>query len=186
VFGAGSPTLSIRVPEENLLDGSGWDAIRQYLLKHFRALQRALTTDAVAPHVMATLHNVSRITGNLIRLGAAAPPEPPLTRSEGMAVLIEQIELRDLIDTVRALLLRLVVGSDAHKQVESWLMSFEHAALDAHPTIRSLPPRGSDIPADLELGFAPKRLLEVRPQLVRAAVDLLRLLTSPRPGAGAG
>lgn len=183
VFEASTPTLSIRIPEANLLDGSGWKAIRRYLLQHFRALQRALTVDAVAPHVMATLHKVSRITGNLIRLGAVAPPEPPLTRSEGMTILIEQIELRDLLDTVRALLLRLVVGSDLHKQVESWLMSFENAALGAHPTIRSLPPSGSDIPADLELGFAPKRLLEVRPQLVRAAVDLLRLLTSPRLGS---
>ncbi|MGH8474542.1 MAG: DUF4365 domain-containing protein [Methylococcales bacterium] len=184
VFGTDTPKVSIRIPEKNRLDGSGWNAIRTYLLQHFRALQRALTTDTVAPHVMATLHNISRITGNLIRLGATAPPEPPLTRSEGMAILIEQIELRDLMDTVRALLERLAVSSDAHKQVAFWLKSFEHTALDAHPTIRLLPPRGSDIPADLELGFAPKRLLEIRPQLVRAAVDLLRLLTSPRPGSG--
>ncbi|MGH2373534.1 MAG: hypothetical protein ACRDIC_08675, partial [bacterium] len=82
--------------EKNRLDGSGWNAIRTYLFQHFRALQRALTTDAVAPHIMATLHNISRITGNLIRLGATAPPEPPLTQSEGMAILIEQIELPDL------------------------------------------------------------------------------------------
>ena len=81
-------------------------------------------------------------------------------------------------------------GSDACKQIAFWLKSFEQAALDAHPTIRAIPPRGSDIPADLQLGFAPKRLLEVRPRLVLAAVDLLRLLTSPRPTttseAGAG
>ncbi|MDE3244273.1 MAG: DUF4365 domain-containing protein [Nitrospirota bacterium] len=181
VFGTDAHKVTIRIPEENRLNDSGWNTIRTDLLQHFRALQRALTSGTVAPHVMATLHNISRITGNLIRLGATAPPEPPLTRSEGMAILIEQIELRDLIHAVRTLLQRLTESSDAYKQIAFWLNSFEQTALDAHPTIRSLPPRGSDIPADLELGFAPKRLLEVRPRLVLAAVDLLRLLTSPRP-----
>ncbi len=190
VFGTAADTVTIRIPEKNQLNDAGWKAIRADLLQHFRAIQRALTSDTVAPHVMVTLHNIARITGNLIRLGATAPPDPPLTESEGMAILIEQIELRDLIDTVRTLLQRLPDGSDACKQIAFWLKSFEQAALDAYPTIRAIPPRGSDIPADLELGFAPKRLLEVRPRLVLAAVDLLRLLTSPRPTssseAGAG
>jgi len=184
VYGTDNPTVVIRIPETNRLDDSGWKAIRADLLRHFRALHRALTADAVAPHVMATLHNISRIAGNLIRLGGTAPPKPPLTQREGMSILIEQIELRDLIDTVRSLLHRLASSSDVHKQVEFWLKSFEQTALEAHPTIRSLPPSGNDIPGDLELGFAPGRLLEVRPQLVRAAVDLLTLLTSPRPVSG--
>ena len=98
-----------------------------------------------------------------------------------MALLMEQMELRDLIDTVRTLLQRLPDGPDAHKQIAFWLKSFEEPALGAHPTIRALPPPGSDIPADFELAFAPRRLLKVRPRLVLAAVDLLRLLTSPRP-----
>ncbi len=181
VFGTDAATVTVRIPEKNRLNDEGWKAIRTKLYQHFRTLQRALTADTVAPHVMVALYSISRIAGNLIRLGATAPPEPPLTQSEGMGILIEQMELRDLIQTVRTLLQRLPDGSDAHKQIAFWLRSFEQTALVAHPTIQALPPRGSDIPADLELGFAPKRLLEVRPRLVLAAVDLLRLLTSPRP-----
>lgn len=181
VFGTDADTVTVRIPEKNQLNDAGWKAIRTDLLQHFRGLQRALTSDRVAPHVMATLYNIARITSNLIRLGATAPPNPPLTQSEGMAIIIEQIELRDLIDTVRTLLQRLPDNSDAAKQIAFWLNSFEQTALDAHPTIRALPPRGTGIPVDLEFGFAPKRLLEVRPRLILAAVDLLRLLTSPRP-----
>ncbi len=181
VFGPDAGTLTVRIPERNQLNDAGWNSIRTDLRQHFRALQRALTADAVAPRVMRVLYSVARITGNLIRLGATAPPEPPLTQSEGMALLIEQLELRDLIHTVRALLSRLSGSADVHKQIAFWLASFEETAYEAHPTIKALPPRGTNVPADFEIGFAPKRLLEVRPRLVLAAVDLLRLLTSPQP-----
>lgn len=184
VFGIDAATVTVRIPKKNPLNDEGWKAIRADLLQHFGALQRALTADAVAPHIMATLHGIARIAGNLMRLGATTPPEPPLTQREGMSILIEQMELRDLIHTVRTLLQRLPNGSDAYKQIEFWLRSFEQTALDAHPTIAVLPPPGSKIPAGLEFGFAPKRLPEVRPRLVLAAVDLLRLLTSPRPTPG--
>ncbi len=181
LFSTDADTLTVRIPEKNQLNDAGWNSIRTRLNQHFRALQRALMTDAVAPRVIRVLHNVARITGNLIRLGATAPPEPPFTQSERMSILIEQLELRDLIHTVHILLLRMPASSDAHKQIAFWLKSYEEAAYEVHPTIRVLPPRGSDIPADFEIGFAPKRLLEVRPRLVLAAVDLLRLLTSPGP-----
>ncbi len=181
LFAVEAETMTIRIPQTNQLNDAGWKSIRTDLLRHFRALQRALSTDAVAPHLLATVYNVARIVGNLIRLGSSAPPTPPLTQSEGMALLIEQVELRDLIDTVRSLLRRVSASSDAHKQIEFWLTSFEEVADAAHPSLRALPPRGQDIPADLQLAVAPKRLSEARPRLVLAAVDLIRLLTSRQP-----
>lgn len=173
--------LTITVPKKNRLDHSGWQAIRADLFRHFRSLQRALTTDSVAPEIISAMHCITRVTGNLIRLGATAPPEPPLTEAEGIAILIEQLELRDAIHTVRILLARLPKESDVHSQVDFWLKSFEATAYEVHPTVRTLPPQGSTIPPDFELGFAPKRLLELRPSLVRATVDLLMLMTSPGP-----
>jgi hypothetical protein len=181
LFGVETETMTIRIPETNQLNDAGWESIRRDLLRHFKALQRALSTDSVAPYLLATVYNVARIVGNLIRLGSSAPPEPPLTQSEGMSLLIEQLELRDLIDAVRSLMRRVADGSDAYKQIGFWLTSFEKVAGDAHPSLRALPPKGHDIPGDFQLAVAPKKLLEVRPGLVLAAVDLIRLLTSPRP-----
>ncbi|HSX77409.1 MAG TPA: hypothetical protein VLQ80_02380, partial [Candidatus Saccharimonadia bacterium] len=135
------------------------------------------------PYLLATVYNVARIVGNLIRLGSSAPPEPPLTQNEGIALLIEQMELRDLIHSVRSLLRRVADGSDANKQLGFWLTSFEKIADAAHSSLRALPPRGNDIPLDFQLAFAPKQLLEARPRLVLAAVDLIRLLTTPLPNA---
>ena len=185
VFGR-AKTLTIKIPENNRLDSDGWAAVRNDLRRHFRALQRALTTDAVAPRVMLALSNIARITSNLIRIGTAAPPDPPLTKSERISILIEQMELRDLIATVRALLARLSDSSDAHKQLEFWLRSFEAMVLEGHPTLHALPPHGEPIPASHELGFAPKRLVELRPRFILSAVDLMRLLTSPHPHSTSG
>jgi hypothetical protein len=181
LFEVGSKTMTIRIPQINQLNDAGWRSIRTNLYKHFRALQRALSTDAVAPYILATVHNIARIIGNLIRLGSSAPPEPPLTQSEGIAILIEQSELRDLIQSVRLLLRRVADGSDANKQIGFWLRSFEEIADAAHPSLQALPPKDQSIPLDFQLAFAPKQLLEARPRLVLAAVDLIRLLTSPQP-----
>ncbi|MHB1592009.1 MAG: DUF4365 domain-containing protein [Sulfuricella sp.] len=183
LFGVDTKTMTIRIPQANKLNDAGWQSVRTDLYRHFRAIQRALSTDAVAPYLLATVYNVARIVGNLIRLGSSAPPEPPLTQSEGIALLIEQVELRDLIHSVQSLLRRIADGSDANKQVEFWLTSFENIADAAYPSLRKLPPQGHSIPADFQLAFAPKKVLEARPRLVLAAVDLIRLLTSPQPYA---
>lgn len=181
LFAVEAETMTIRIPQANQLNDAGWKSIRTDLLRHFRALQRALSTDAVAPHLLATVYNVSRIVGNLIRIGSSAPPAPPLTQREGMTLLIEQIELRDLIDTVRSLLLRVNATSNAHKQIGFLLASFEEVAEAAHPSLRALPPRGRNIPADLQLAFDVKKIPEARPRLILTAVDLIRLLTSRQP-----
>jgi hypothetical protein len=171
-------TVTIRIPQANELIEAGWASIRNDLFRHFGAIQRALSTDAVAPHVLGTVHSIARITGNLIRLASRAPPELPLTKDEGLTLLIEQIELRDLIQAVRTLIDRLVEGSDGHKQISFWLKSFEETATSGHRSLRALPPKGRDIPPEFELAFAPTLILEARPQLILAAVDLVRLLTS--------
>ena len=181
LFGDKGQTITIRIPQGNLIDENGWNSIRADLFQHFKGLQRALSTDAIAPHLIRTVYSIARIVGNLIRLGSSAPPKPPLTKNEGMALLIEQMEVRDLIDAVRSLLNHVADGSDAHKQISFWLTSFEEVARAAHPSLSALPARGHDIPADLELAVAPKLLLEARPRLILTAVDLIRLLTSPQP-----
>jgi hypothetical protein len=151
-------TITLHIPERNRLDAAGWSSIRSDLLDHYKALYRALNGDAVAAHVLATIHNVSRSVGNLIRIGRSAPPDPPFTRNEGLALLIEQMELRDLILSVRSVLDCLVDGSDAHRTIAFWLTSFEQMATDGHPSLPALPPPGNDIPVEWKMVVAPDRL----------------------------
>ncbi len=173
--------LTVRIPQSNALDETCWSSIRRDISEHFRALQRALTNDQIVLPLLGAVNNIARIVGNLMRLAAHSIPKPPLTKNEGMTMFIEQIELRDLIHTVRTVLSKIDNRSEPHKQLTFWLTSFEETATAAFPKLQDLPPKGEDIPADTELAFSPRRLLEARPRLVLAAVDLLGLLTSTRP-----
>ena len=175
--------MTIRIPQTNQLNDAGsrsqsartFSGISRHFSEHFRRTPWHLTFG----------YRLQRCQNRreLIRLGSSAPPEPPLTQREGITLLIEQVELRDLIHSVRSLLRRVADRSDAHKQIGFWLTSFEKVADAAHPSLRVLPAQGRDIPADFQLAVAPKQLLEARPRLVLAAVDLIRLLTSPQPHA---
>jgi hypothetical protein len=106
------------------------------------------------------------------------------TQKEGISLLIEQIELRDMMAVVRSLLQRIATGSDAHKQIALWLKSVEATAVAAHPSLRTFP-EGNQIPADFELAVVPGLLAEARQQMVLAAVDFIKLLTSSQPPHGA-
>jgi hypothetical protein len=173
-------TLTVRIPQTNRLDESGWASIRRDLSAHFKALHQALSNDEILMPLLKAVNNLARIAGNLMRIGASSVPTPPLTKSEGITILIEQIELRDLIDTVRDLLARIDSRSEPHKQITFWLSSFETTATAAYPRLNSLPPKGHDIPAGLELALSPNKLLDARPKLVLAAVDLLSGLAPRR------
>lgn len=179
LFGPKTKTLTLRIPQKNQLDNAGWHSIRTDLQNHVEALQRAVFSDTVSCRLLAAINNITRITGNLLRIGANGLSEFPLTSEEEMTLIIEQVELRDLIWTVQALLQRIVEDSDAHKQITFWLSSFEEIAIEAYPRLQALPPKGQNIPAGFEFAVTPKRLLEARPLLVLAAVDLVKLLTSP-------
>ena len=95
--------------------------------------------------------------------------------------MIEQMEIRDLIDAVRALLAQISKHNGAHERIADWLTSFEDLAKTAHPRLDDLPPPHQNIPPDLEFAFAPKLLSDVRPRLILSGIDLIRLLTSPAP-----
>lgn len=181
LFKDNASTVAISIPHASRLDETGWTSIRASLLKHYRAIQRAFDNDTIASYVLTTVNSVSRIIGNLIRLGSGAPPEPPLTKKEGLALLVEQIELRDLIATVYALLCQIQVNTEAYKYIESWIASFEAMANAGHPSLTKLPPSGFDIQADFTLIVSPSNLIDMRPRLVLASIDLIRTLTSSKP-----
>ncbi len=131
LFKTDAETITILIPRKNRLDTDGWNQLRKDVFDHFKALQRALSTETVTPHLLRTVYQVARIVGNLIRLGSSAPPKPPLTQREGMSILIEQMELRDLIHAVRTFLDKIGKHSEAHKMIAFWITSFEDLAKEA-------------------------------------------------------
>ena len=176
VFDTAIETLTIRIPERNQLDDSGWSLIRHQLKKHFSSLQVALTEAHMTSRLVAALNVISTATGNLVKLARTPLPDGQPDKRGGMDILIEQIQHRDILKAVRALLSGIRPGSDAHKQIQFWIESYEATVLRAYPKF-VLFPKDNVFPPDLELAFAPKFVQETGSRLIDAAIDLIRLLT---------
>ena len=176
VFDAEAETLTIRIPERNQLNDAGWSLIRCHLKEHFSSLQAALTDARLTSRLMAGLNLISTAVGNLVRLSSCPPPDGQPDNREGISILIEQIEHRNILTTVRTLLRRIRPESGAHKQIRFWIESYEATVLRAFPRFSELPSNNS-FPPDLELAFAPKVVMETRSRLIEAGIDMIRLLT---------
>jgi len=182
LYAAKSASLTLRLPESNRLDEAGWEQIKVRLRLHYGALHRAIAGDATKAVVLAAVHRISTMAGNLVRIGANSVPDPPVTPKEGVTLLLEQFELRGVLDTVTELLAKIEVDSDFHKQLSFWLSSFEGRASAAHPSLKHLPrDRAEPLPRDFKLVFSPQTLLENRSQIVLAIIDLVTMLTSAHP-----
>jgi hypothetical protein len=177
VFGGDAETLTIRIPERSQLNEDGWGTIRRQLKQHFGSLQNALQNEHLASKLLPAVHSIATAVWNLVKLANLPPPDSPPSRDGRMTVLIEQLEHRNLLRAARSILRRIDPSSEAHKQIEFCIEAYEATVLSAHPSLNQLP-TGNNIPADLEIGYAPKLLVQTRQRLIGAGIEMIRLLTS--------
>ncbi|MEK6262277.1 MAG: DUF4365 domain-containing protein [Planctomycetota bacterium] len=176
VFGGDAETLTIRIPERNRLNQDGWGTVRRQLKQHFGSLQNALGDAQLASKLLPAVNLIATAVGNLVKLASSPPPQGPPTGDEGMTILLEQLQHRDLLHAARSILRRIDPGSDAHKQIEFCIEAYEATVLSAHPRLNQLP-TDNNIPADLEMAYAPKLMVQTRQSLIEAGIDMIRLLT---------
>ena len=177
VFGGDAETLTIRIPECNQLNQDGWDTIRRQLKEHFGSIQNALWDAHVTAKLLPAINLIATAVENLVKLANSPPPAGAPDRDEGMTVLLEQIQHRDILHAARSILQRINSACEAHKQIEFCIEAYEAIALSAHPRLNELP-LDNNIPADLEITYAPKILVQTRQRLIEAAIDMIRLLTT--------
>lgn len=184
VFDSKADTLTIRIPESNKLNEQGWDFIRSWIKKHFGSLQTAINEANLSSRLLPALNLIATAVGNLVKLSNTPPPENPPSDYQGMSVMLEQLQHRDILSAVSHLLKYIDPRTDAYRQIELWKESYEATALTAHPRLKELP-SDNNIPAGLELAFAPKLMKEARLRLIEAGIDMIRLLTRSNHGHNA-
>ena len=182
VFQSTQQTITIRIPEGNSLNKAGWDDIRHRLKEHFGSLLDAINEANLASRLLPAINTLARNVGNLIRLSKTPPPESCalMTKHEGMSLFIEQIEQiehRSVLSVVRALLEHVRPDSGAAHHIRAWIDVYEATALTAYPRLNTLPAHDPYGP-DLEIAFAPKKVLETRDRLINAGLDMIQLLTA--------
>ena len=92
------------------------------------------------------------------------------------------IQHRDVIKVASQLMSELVPGSEGTQRLGSWVNEYRAGVVSVFPTFDQFPD-GDEIPLDFELVYAQNLVCVVRPRLMRAALELIMLLT---PGDDAG
>lgn len=179
VFRSTQNTVTIRVPERNALDEAGWDTIRQRLREHFSSLMDALAAAQASSRLLPAVNSLARVVGNLVKLSKTPMPATvaAMTDQSRMSVLIEQLEHRRALSTVRALLAHMRPDTGASHHLRAWADAYEATAQRAHPSLTTLPDHGP-YALDLEFAFAPELLVGTRQRLIEAGLDMVMLLTA--------
>ena len=172
--------VAIRIPTENLLQGPGWDRIRKYLRGHFRSLQDALAMGHTAVRVVAAINLMTAALKNLVKLLDYQVPNGHPSQEEGITILLEMIQHRDLIVAARSVLERISPESIVHKQLLFGVEAYESTMRVGFPLIDQLPEQGG-LPPEHQLAYSPHAVRENRSRLIDSGFDLLLLLTKIGP-----
>jgi len=183
VFRSDQKTVTIRIPERNRLDETGWADIRRDLKQHFGSLLDAINDASASSRLLPAVNALTRHASNLLKLAKVPPPpnKAQVTKETGMSVFIEQLEHKSVLSVVRSLVKHVRPDSSAAHHLQAWIDAYEATVFSAYPNLNAIPDNGPYGP-DLEFAFAPKNVLEIRPRLVEAALDMIMWLTSrPKP-----
>jgi len=176
-------TVTIRIPQENELTEPAWERIRRRLRHHFESLHIAIGEAKVSARLLPTVNTLARNLGNLLKLSKSPLPANAASMSdqEGVSILIEHLEHRSIICSVERLLSAIHPESPAARHIRVWIETYEATVLEAFPRFHLLPETGPYGP-ELELAFAPKKVLGTRHRLIEAGLDMIRLLTADTSG----
>jgi len=177
IFDGHSNTFTLRIPRKNQICSHGWDSIRKHLDNHFTSLGVALSGQHIERRLMTGINLIVTNTYNLVKLAQTPPPDANPDYDDMMSLGIEQISHRDILFTVRYLLDKIDENSSVARFLRFWTESYESSVLEAFPTFLELPDQGF-LEGDVTYSFAPKRMLDNRPRLILACLDLVKLLTS--------
>lgn len=180
LFRSDQRTVTIRIPERNRLDETGWTKIRCDLKQHFGSLLDALNDASLSSRLLPAVNALVRNASNLLKFAKLPPPpnEVQVTKEAGMSVFIEQLEHKRVLSVVRSFVKHVRPDSSAAHHLQAWIGAYEATVLSAYPRLNAIPENGPYGP-DLEFAFAPNKVLEIRPRLVQAALDMIMWLTSP-------
>lgn len=185
LFNNKSKEISIRIPKSNLLNNEAWGRIRDNLKNHFLELQEALTTKTIAVRVVASINVMTVALRNLVKLLDYEIPNGGPSQEEGITLLLEMLQHRDLLKAAKSVLKHMSNKSPAHKQLLFNIDAYDAIVRSGFPLIDKLPEQAGDfhIPPEFELAYAPKLVRENRRSLIDTGLSLIELLTTIERGS---
>ncbi|WP_411133431.1 DUF4365 domain-containing protein [Streptomyces sp. C10] len=170
-------TISLNIPTRSPLVESAWEDVRQALLWHHRNLRASLRAARDAESLLPTIRELAAAVRQLNSIDHQQIPQVQRTQEqEGLLVLIEMIQHRNVVKATSRLLNEMDRGTDGADRLQAWIDEYRASVTSVFRTFDQFP-EGDEIPSDFEFLYAPSLVPVVRPRLMEAALELIMLLT---------
>jgi hypothetical protein len=130
--------------------------------------------------IVASVQLLTNAIRSLYILGKDAVPEPPFSHDQGISLMIEQQEHRNILSIGAKFLRGLDPSSALHESCRQWLAQYEARVREAFPHLGPIP---RDVTSHFgkELAVRPQVLAASRDGLLLSVFDLIRLVTQIHP-----
>src|SRR6185436_16068970 len=118
--GNAGKTVQLRIPLKNTLTPESWDDIRAELKRCYLHLWNSTTKANVYVWIVASIGSVSIAARNLLRISESSVPTRSPTKDQGLLLLMEQQQHRNVLVVARKFLRALDPTSLLYKEVLSW------------------------------------------------------------------
>jgi len=178
---SGKRYMSLRIPLAQCLDRSAWEAIRSEVRRCYRHLYNSLGKVDSYVWIVASVNFLSNAVRTLYILSQTPVPKSTPDDHDGISLLIEQQQHRNVLAIARKFLRGLEVESALYSSARDWMASYEEVVRNAFPHLGEIPTEVRTSFDSQILAFRPAELEESRAKLIIKVLDLVALLTKIHP-----
>jgi len=149
--------------------------------KRDHELARALYVARSAYSIFPTVHALADAARHLNNIDHQPIPVAERTPDQqNLLALHEIMKHRSVLDALRTFYAELDVDSPSAKWLLGWIESYQRESTTVFRGIEELP-SAKYAPTEMEYGYAPKLIHEVRPRLIARILEMIMLLTDADP-----
>ncbi|MEK7718555.1 MAG: DUF4365 domain-containing protein [Bacteroidota bacterium] len=173
-------SLTISVPTDNELNTAGWNDIRSEIKRCYNRLYNSMSKGDSFVWVVASTGTICNAAKNLLKISESQVPGENITEDEGITILIEQQQHRNVLTVASRLLSGLSTESKLHRELREWSGLYETMVRQAFPRLGDAPTKIAN-QFGTEVAFQPDALFSSRRQLIFMVFDLVSLITKIHP-----
>ena len=176
--------LPVSVPRgaDNELNIDGWNNIRAEIQRCYKRLYNSMSKGESFVWIVAATRIICGAARNLLKISESAVPGQAITEEEGIIILIEQQQHRNVLASASKLLSGLSTESKLYRELTEWRETYETIVREAFPRFGDVPTKISNHPG-AEVAFLPKALSSARRPLIFLVFDLVDLITQIHPSS---
>ncbi len=173
-------SISLRIPTSNRLTPEAWTGIRIEINRCYNYLYNSLSKGDSYVWIVASTGTVCNGARNLLKISELPLPGPNISKEDGITILIEQQQHRNVLVVASRLLGGLDPVSQLYRDVRGWKERYESSVRDAFPRLGQVPSKITN-QYGREVAFNPAALSSSRRELIFMIFDLVTLITQIHP-----